>query len=400
MASSPPPSDPPTTHHPPPLGEKMVAGIPWRYGDPESAFEWDAVLGEGSRSTVRAATRVSPPPPGTPGAPQGTRCAVKVLSKSHPRFSALDARSEVEAHAAAAVCTDAVTLQEVWEDDDAVYLVQAVCDGGELYERVRAQGRLPEPDAAAAAAAVLRLLAHMHAGGWVHRDVKLENFLYAGAKGGAGGRPAGDGASASTPGVTALPLHSTRGRLLGVDFGSATRLAPGEALTGPPAGSVPYLSPEAVAARADDAGAAVGAPADLWSAGCVLFALLSGQLPFGGDTDADVLAAIAGGVGGVPRGAAWSRVSDEAVDLVRHLLARDPAARPSAVDALQHPWLLAGGECGADGGPRAPLSRAEARARAKEAAREAAAEARGRLASVAARVRETRERWRARRASG
>ena len=98
---------------------------------------------------------------------------------------------------------------------------------------------------------------------------------------------------------------------------------------------------------------------------------------------------------------AWSRVSDEAADLVRHLLARDPAARPSAADALQHPWLLAGGECGADGGPRAPLSRAEARARAKEAAREAAAEARGRLANVAARarerVRETRERWRLRR---
>jgi serine/threonine protein kinase len=63
-----------------------------------------------------------------------------------------------------------------------------------------------------------------------------------------------------------------RGPLLGVDFGSAARLAPGESLAGPPAGSVPYLAPEVVAGRP------AGRPADLWSAGCILFAALVGQL--------------------------------------------------------------------------------------------------------------------------
>jgi serine/threonine protein kinase len=363
-------------HHPQPAlaGEKTVAGVPWRYGDPSAVLDWGADLGVGSRSRVRAATRRAPPT--ALGAPAGRPLAVKILAKDHARFSALDVRGEVEAHAAAAACPAAVALHEVWEDGDAVYLVQDACTGGELYDRVRAQGRLPEPDAAAAVRAVLVLLAHMHASGWAHRDVKLENFLYAGV------REEGVGVSGDGAAAPPTPSSAVRGPLLGVDFGSAARLAPGESLAGPPAGSVPYLAPEVVAGRP------AGRPADLWSAGCILFAALVGQLPFGGDTDDDVLAAIAGGVGGVPRGTAWARVSEPARALVAALLARDPGARPTAADALNHPWLLAGGECGADGGPPPPLSRDEARGRARDAAREAAAAAKGRLASAAARARE------------
>jgi len=99
-------------------------------------------------------------------------------------------------------------------------------------------------------------------------------------------------------------------------------------------GTPGYVAPEVVR-RLPGANAP---PADLWSAGVVLYILLSGKMPFFGRDDAECLARTAAGDYAMPS-REWRRVSPAAVSLVRGLLCVDPAKRLTAAAALQHPWL-------------------------------------------------------------
>ncbi|HEY1817816.1 MAG TPA: serine/threonine-protein kinase [Kofleriaceae bacterium] len=111
--------------------------------------------------------------------------------------------------------------------------VMELADGEPLDARIRRLGRLPLGDAIAIARRLCRTLASLHARGIVHHDVKPENVV----------------------GATLI------------DFGSAS--APGEPAA-PPSGTPAYMAPE----RDRDA------RADIYSFGCVLFAMLAGRPPF------------------------------------------------------------------------------------------------------------------------
>ena len=170
LTGTPPPDDPPSAL--PQLastvlvGEKVVAGVPWRYGDPATAFAFGRQLGAGSRSLVKLAVKRGGEGAGSSGAPPHTPLACKRLSKAHPRFSAVDARLEVEATSAAVSAAPGAVavLHEVWEDGDAVYLFSDAALGGDLLDALVAGGRdeagapptgapAASPTAAAAAAA-------------------------------------------------------------------------------------------------------------------------------------------------------------------------------------------------------------------------------------------------------
>ncbi|TVU29163.1 hypothetical protein EJB05_20719, partial [Eragrostis curvula] len=91
------------------------------------------------------------------------------------------------------------------------------------------------------------------------------------------------------------------------------------------------------------AGHEYGAKADVWSAGVVMYVLLSGgALPFDGETAAEVLAAVLrGSVRFPPR--LFSGVSPAAKDLMRRMMCRDVSRRFSAEQVLAHPWIVSGG---------------------------------------------------------
>uniref|UniRef100_A0A0D9W770 Protein kinase domain-containing protein n=1 Tax=Leersia perrieri TaxID=77586 RepID=A0A0D9W770_9ORYZ len=221
------------------------------------------------------------------------------------------------AQIAAAGNPSVVQVHAVYEDESWTHMVMDLCTGPDLLDwlRLRCGQPVPEPDAAAVIAQIAEALAVCHRRGVAHRDVKPDNVLI----------DASDGDGEAAP---------PRVRL--ADFGSAAWVGDGlsaEGLVGTPH----YVAPEVVA------GGEYGEKADVWSAGVVMYVLLTGgTLPFGGETASDVFAAVLrGSLRFPPR--LFSGVSPAAKDLMRRMMSRDVYRRLSAEQVLRHPWIMSGG---------------------------------------------------------
>ncbi|KAG2652426.1 hypothetical protein PVAP13_1NG355600 [Panicum virgatum] len=203
-----------------------------------------------------------------------------------------------------------VQVHAVYEDEAWTHTVMDLCTGPDLLDwmGLRRGAPVPEPVAAAIVAQVAQALALCHRRGVAHRDVKPDNILIDAAA-----------EEDEEDGRGAAP----RARL--ADFGSAAWVGAGglgraEGLVGTPH----YVAPEVVA------GGEYGAKADVWSAGVVMYALLSGgALPFGGESAAEVLAAVMRGILRFPP-RLFGGVSPAAKDLMRRMICRDEWRRFTA----------------------------------------------------------------------
>jgi eukaryotic-like serine/threonine-protein kinase len=159
-------------------------------------------------------------------------------------------RFEREARAAARLAHPGiVTLYEAAVDDEGAYLVSELVHGTTLDELLQ-DGRLSDRDVVRIGIALCDALAHAHAQGVIHRDVKPSNVL--------------------------VPEHPTTPAGLArlTDFGVA-RVAGGDTLTrtGDVIGTEAYMAPEQAQ------GLPAGAPADLFSLALVMYEALSGTNP-------------------------------------------------------------------------------------------------------------------------
>lgn len=177
--------------------------------------------------------------------------AVKIL----PRERVVGGRFEREARAAARLAHPAiVTLYEAGADDEGAYLVSELVRGS-TFDTLQAAGRLSDRDIVMIGISIADALAHAHAEGVVHRDVKPSNIL--------------------VPERPATPAHPAKL----TDFGVA-RVVGGDSLTrtGDVVGTAAYMAPEQAVGR--DAGPS----ADLYALALVVYEALTGVNPIRGST--------------------------------------------------------------------------------------------------------------------
>jgi len=187
--------------------------------------------------------------------------AVKILKEEHARDPAFVARFRREAQAAARLSHPGiVAIYDVGEADGRPYIVMEYVPGETLKQLIQRQAPLDLETALELMLQVSSAVAAAHAAGIVHRDLKPQNILVATSPTGPGSRP---------PGLTVKVT----------DFGlarSVTVSAQSEA--GVVFGTAHYLAPEQ--AR----GEAATPASDVYALGIVFYELVTGQLPFTGDT--------------------------------------------------------------------------------------------------------------------
>jgi len=176
--------------------------------------------------------------------------ALKILHEQFTRDDAYVERFRREARAVAQLAhPNIVTVIDRGEQDGRQFIVFEYVDGMNLKELLDQEGPLDPREAIELALQVARGLSFAHENGLVHRDVKPQNVLI-----------------------------DADGRAKVTDFGIAHALdVDGMTITGTIMGSSNYIAPEQ--AR----GEPVDEQSDIYSLGCVLYELLTGEVPFDGD---------------------------------------------------------------------------------------------------------------------
>ena len=176
---------------------------------------------------------------------------IKVLRDQYAHDEDFVRRFHREAQSVASLShINIVSIFDVGIEEGLHYLVMEFVEGQNLKEYIRDKGKLPVQEAVPIAIQILDALEHAHEHGVVHRDIKPHNILL-----------------------------TKQGRVKVTDFGIA-RAASETTLTytGTIVGSVHYISPEQAK------GITIGSKSDLYSAGAVLYEMVTGQLPFTGDS--------------------------------------------------------------------------------------------------------------------
>lgn len=197
-----------------------------------------------------------------------------------------------------------ISIKGAYEDAMAVHVVMQVCAGGELFDRIIQRGHYSERKAAELARVIVGVVEACHSLGVMHRDLKPENFLFVSQK--------------------------EEAALMTIDFGLSVFFRPGEIFTDV-VGSPYYVAPEVLRKR-------YGPEADVWSAGVIIYILLSGVPPFWAETEQGIFQEVLNGTLDF-ESEPWPNISESAKDLVRKMLTRDPKKRLTAHEVLCHPWV-------------------------------------------------------------
>ncbi|CAA7394715.1 unnamed protein product [Spirodela intermedia] len=219
-----------------------------------------------------------------------------------------DVRREIQIMHHLAGHPNVISIVGAYEDAVAVHLVMELCAGGELFDRIIQRGHYTERKAAELARIIVGVVEACHSMGVMHRDLKPENFLFVDQK-------------------EESPLKT-------IDFGLSMFFKPGDIFTDV-VGSPYYVAPEVLRKH-------YGPEVDVWSAGVIIYILLSGVPPFWAESEQEIFDQVLHGSLDFESDP-WPSISDSAKDLVKRMLVRDPKKRLTAHEVLCHPWVKVDG---------------------------------------------------------
>lgn len=213
----------------------------------EDFYKFRQNLGEGNSATVKLSEHKK----------TGKKVAIKVVERAQMKpVDVLQMRREIDV---LKMCQhpNLIKLLDYFETITHYYIVLDYMAGGDLYDYLNKRGfRLPENRAKEIARQLVQGTKYLHRMGVIHRDLKLENVLMT------------DNTDKSVPVI--------------VDFGLSKILGPSDGAC-EPYGTVGYVAPEVHRKEP------YSFSCDVWSLGCIFYAMISGSLPFDSEVQEEAI---------------------------------------------------------------------------------------------------------------
>ena len=195
---------------------------------------------------------------------------------------------------------------EFYSNKESYSIITEYCSGGELFNEITENGPFNERYSAYVMYQILSSINYCHNMNIIHRDLKPENILIV------------DRNKNNFP------------RIKVCDFGTSKMVEKG-AVQRKLVGSSYYIAPEVIKKNYNE-------KCDIWSCGVILYILLSGRPPFGGEDDREIMDNVKKGKYDL-EGSPFNKCSKSVLDLIKKLLVMDKDKRISAQEALNHPWF-------------------------------------------------------------
>jgi serine/threonine protein kinase len=185
-----------------------------------------------------------------------------------------------------------------------VVFIMEYLEGGELGKYLKSKGKFTESEALGFFTQLVDAISFCHGEKLIHRDLKLENIL----------------------------LASSNSNLIKVvDFGIAGVYS-NVSIDVSEAGSIRYMAPEVITGKNRAANPAI----DIWSMGCILYAMVHGVVPFDGNRK-EIIDKIKRGNYELSK-----TISRECSDLINKMLTVDYKERITLIEIKNHPWMTGG----------------------------------------------------------